>query len=145
MLKKRILVAITSPIMVIAGMLAGIVILFETTSGPSPAAAAPELTITGSLTLPLGAGIDVWGTGSCAGRRGYDDIQAGTQVVVSAGAVLGLGKLSPGDLTENGCVFTFTLVGVPAGHSFYAVEVGRRGAVQYTEADVTRGLALTLS
>jgi hypothetical protein len=107
-------------------------------------ATAPEtFTLTGTLTLrdpdPFGE--------PCVMSGGYSDINAGAQVVVTgaAGQTLALGHLQPGAYSDAPyCRFPFTVPQVPAGESFYAVEVTHRGKVQYTEERLRRPIDLTL-
>lgn len=121
------------------------------TSDKSPvdvvkAVAGPKsFRVTGTLTLQDSDGYT--GTSTCAGKRGYDDIGQGAQVTVSdaAGATVAIGRLGPGEKQSFGCVFNFSVPDVPAGKSFYGIEVSHRGVLKYTEAEIsTANLALTL-
>ena len=91
----------------------------------------------------------------CLSDDGYDDVAAGTQVVVTGadGATPGLGELGPGGLRgEDGesvfqarCDVELAVLHVPAGEDFYGVSVGRHGVVLLTEAELRSGpVALTL-
>lgn len=126
-----------------------------------PAAAAsspPEMfTVTGSMTLGLGDFEGNTATQTCWGKGGFDDMKAGTQVVVSdpAGATIAVGSMLDGqtqygDLEVGGeplqssCQISFIVKNVPAGKGFYGVEVSHRGRLQYTESEARQGLKLTL-
>lgn len=76
----------------------------------------------------------------CSGTGGYDDIQAGTSVVVSDenGKVLATGHLDAGKISAlETCRFTFDLNGVPDA-SFYQVEVSHRGKVTFSSDDLSK-------
>lgn len=121
------------------------------------------LAVIGALVLAGGAGTGVWfvarhgvpavvpstfdvhGTlviqDDCT-SLGYSDIGTGTQVTVTdeSGTVLGIG-----DLGQQGqCRWSFLVLNVPAGHRFYGVGIGRRGTIQYTEAQLRAGVSLSL-
>jgi hypothetical protein len=111
------------------------------------------ITVSGTMTLPMALadtnlrsdGIACDGTSEAAGG-GYSDVATGVQVVVSdsAGKTIAVGALSRGATKGSSCVMPFTVAGVPSGKGFYGVEVSHRGRLQYPEADLRRGLALTL-
>jgi hypothetical protein len=89
------------------------------------------------------------GANSCAGSGGYDDIAGGTtQVVITdqSGATVGVGHLNSGQVLTGdlGCDFRFRVASVPAGKSFYKVEVSHRGGIQYTEKEMRAGVSMTL-
>lgn len=114
------------------------------------AAAGGTFVVTGDLTLDSGdRGVQPIDSG-CQGSGGFSDIAQGTAVTVSdsTGATIALGRLdhgrNDGSLGRAMCSFTFTVAGVPAGKGFYGVEVSHRGRVQYTEAELSRPLKLTL-
>ncbi len=78
-------------------------------------------------------------------EAGYPDIRKGTEVTVrdGAGAVLGTAALSGGTLRrsplrgkDDDCVFSFSLA--VAERDAYLVEVGRRGDVKFSKADLER-------
>ncbi len=95
----------------------------------------------------------------CEPLRGYSDMREGAQVVVSdaSGTTLALGTLGQGviDARQGAdmhdpierlsarCVFTFSVPGVPAGRQFYRLNLGHRGAPQYTEQELRSGPSLT--
>jgi hypothetical protein len=91
-------------------------------------------------TLTLNAGDSR--TATCEGTGGYSDIHPGTQVTVKdeAGVIVGSGTLgaasSPAD-TRYPCEYPFSISEVgPA--KFYSVEVGKRGALTYSAADMDK-------
>ena len=87
---------------------------------------------------------------SCYGENGYDDVSGGTGVTVTdrAGSIIGTGKLEEGvgqgsaedadsllaDLLSS-CVFSFSVDELPKT-AFYSIEVGRRGKLTYSLADM---------
>ncbi len=84
---------------------------------------------------------------------GFADIRQGTNVTLrdATGAIVGVGSLgagevrnAPGSPPSLVCVFPFSLT-VPAG-AFFSVEVGRRGQVNFSYAEITTPgrVALTL-
>lgn len=83
---------------------------------------------------------------ACSGQDGYDDIDAGTTVVIkdAAGKTVALGSLKGGKGLEGECAFFFTVKDVPDGLKFYGVEVSHRGTVQYTLAEMKKGPTLSL-
>jgi hypothetical protein len=107
--------------------------------------------ISGSLVLRGEDGIAVGDDGdTCAGKRGFDDLRQGTEVVVRNGKseVLARGELGPGEVTEHGlgesfgegpsareCTFSFVVAEVPDA-PFYAIAVGGRGELTYSRADM---------
>lgn len=116
------------------------------TSAPPVRAVAGTLIIYDSFTWSSETG--------CVGTGGYDDIHAGTQVVItdSAGVPIALGKLDEGELEgrvpgviSDICRFTFSISQVPTGKGFYGVEVGHRGGVQYSEQEIFGALSLTVN
>jgi hypothetical protein len=87
------------------------------------------------------------GDNNCSGAVGYQDIAGGTtQVIVTdgSGTTVAVGHLATGRVIADGCAFKFKVQGVPAGKSFYKVEVGHRGAIQYTEKQMRDGIGLSL-
>lgn len=121
----------------------GIVLLVAGCGGPAASATRATHDIQGTFDLMLDRGL-VGGerTGdSCAGEGGYGDIGPGVQVVVrdQSGETIGAGDLSAGTLGRDPtvwtCQFTFTIPDVPAA-TFYEVEVGDRGALTYSAAEM---------
>ena len=91
--------------------------------------------ITGSFLLEGTEGEDFYDLGNlgCAGSDGYDDVETGLQVKVSneAGTVIGNGSLDLGEVTDDGCKFSFIVNNIPVA-KFYKIEVGRRGELNYS-------------
>jgi hypothetical protein len=88
---------------------------------------------------------------ACAAPAGYDDVTAGAQAVVktSNGNTVAYGTPGAGtwvwDGSADSCTFPFTVAGIPTGGGPYSVEVGHRGAVDFTQADTEKGtFGLTL-
>lgn len=73
---------------------------------------------------------------------GYDDIHAGTQVVITDEHAT---TLALGALEESGfCKWIFVIDKVPAGKNFYGISIGRRGTIQYTEQQLQQSVQLSL-
>lgn len=132
------------------------------TEEPSPSSPPSTFTLRGSLTLdgPLTVaqlGTETFdpaarvpaGTG-CLGGGGYDDIAAGAAVTVFDGTeVIGVGHLADGAVVRaiprartratGTCRFPFAVDDVPAGRSFYSVEVSHRGKVSFPAERVQGG------
>jgi hypothetical protein len=112
----------------------------EATAGPEP------FMTDGSIMLPsVGAGLD--NGALCSGTGGYSDIDLGTQVNITdaTGTLVARGSLGPGEKTEAGCQFSFTIDDITPGSKFYTVEVSHRGGLTQTEAELRAGgLAFTL-
>jgi hypothetical protein len=79
----------------------------------------------------------------CAGSGGYDDIDEGAQVTVTdqAGTVLAVSRLISGVTVKDPeyehlttCMFSWSVLGVPAGRGPYGIEVAHRGVLHYDEA-----------
>lgn len=94
-------------------------------------------TLTGTFVL-TSDDVD-WTPTSCSGSGGYSDIQAGTDVVVrdGAGAILATAALvdDPAGSSAARCAYTFQVPDVPSA-DFYTIEVGRRGDLTYSRADL---------
>lgn len=101
-------------------------------------------TITGKMEL-LGDAESVSGSAMgqpCSGLGGYSDMDAGADVTVKDqdGSLIATGSLGPGEISFledpfRACAFRFTVNGVPDA-SFYEVEVGRRGGLTYSKAEM---------
>jgi hypothetical protein len=74
---------------------------------------------------------------SCSGAGGYSDIRAGSPVSVRSGAgdFLASGSLRGGYVEGLRCVFDFELIAVDRS-DFYTFEVGRRGELTYSHAEL---------
>lgn len=117
------------------------------------AAAKPTpttLAVHGSLTLMGNNWVSETGAAGevCTTLDGYTDIAQGTEVDVSdsAGKVIALGHLDDGIVTDDAanCSFPFTVSGVPTKSGIYGIQVGHRGTLHYSAADLRSGPALTL-
>jgi hypothetical protein len=87
---------------------------------------------------------DIGGTASdCYGNGGYDDIEAGMPVTIrdGQGTILATGQVGTGTQPSDSqyssvmCVFDFQVDNVPKA-DFYAIEVGRRGQLNYSFAEM---------
>lgn len=146
--------ALLVPLVLIAGCGGG---------GSVAAKATPPATITVAGSVRVAANpefltrkkADIFIGAPCTASDSFSDVARGTQVVVEdqKGTTLGLGSLDPGTLFGHvgqvlltlQCQFTFTVSNVPSMKAFYKVQVGRRGAQQYTAAQIGRPIHLTLS
>jgi hypothetical protein len=103
----------------------------------------------------------------CASDEGYEDVTVGTSITVYDGnsAVIGTGRIDSVEWTQleesrldgmpaadvpggtglyGQCLYKFSLVDLPPS-DFYAIEVGRRGKLTYSVADLeTQGWTVTL-
>lgn len=86
----------------------------------------------------------IGGTASnCYGTGGYDDVEAGMPVTIrdGNGSILATGKVGDGTQPSDSqyssvtCVFEFQVDNVPKA-DFYAIEVGRRGQLNYSFAEM---------
>lgn len=115
-----------------------------TESAATSSAATPKtILISGTMTLDNGFGAEGL---PCSGTGGYSDMREGAQVVITDAnsATLAVGSLDAGrrDSAQN-CAFPFSLA-APAGHQFYGIEVSHRGRLQYSTAQISQRLQLTL-
>ena len=99
---------------------------------------APRQSVSGTYLL-IGSSpnsISVSGSG-CSGSGGYSDIQTGTNVMLrdGDGKILATSSLGGGSKGTGTCSFSFRFADVPEV-SFYTVEVGRRGQLSYSLADL---------
>lgn len=98
----------------------------------------------GTFTLhdkDLSGGIDASGD-NCEGSGPYSDLGPGTPVTLKdeTGKILGSAFLGTGSGLAIQCTWTFTFEKVPTSAKFYSFEVGGRGAITYSNADmVTSG------
>lgn len=95
--------------------------------------------ITGQLTLTdSGGGYGSMTDGqSCDGANGYSDITEGAEVTISnqSGTILATGALDQGSWSSNSCVFDFSVPHVRDA-TFYQIEVGHRGNVTFSKAQL---------
>lgn len=79
---------------------------------------------------------------------GYEDVRQGANVTVTDASrkTIALGSLGAGhsDGFQLFCIYRFVVTDVPAGLKFYGVEVSHRGSVQFTGAQLKKGVALSL-
>ena len=148
--RPRVLLAAAALVLALAGC-----------GASAPAATAPltkatkkplPLLVRGTFSLSLPG--FVWNPGVCTGTGGYDDIDADTTVVVTdnAGTTVAIGKLGAGQPVRDPddpsraqtCMYTFDIPNVPSGRHFYGIEVGHRGRVQFTEAQLGERVQLEL-
>jgi hypothetical protein len=75
--------------------------------------------------------------GTCSGENGYNDIDSSTRVTVTNddGDVLARTELGDGRGSVYKCVFTYRFT-VLEGEKGYNVEVGKRGSLRFTEAQL---------
>ena len=121
---------------------------------PPPTFSPAPFAVNGFMTLRLGQFTWDKDPDVCSGWRGYDDIHAGTQVVVTdpAGTTIAIGALGQGvprrDPVDTSrateCRLPLRVAGVPGGHQFYGLEVGRRGKLDYPRDRIDKPLELTL-
>ena len=93
----------------------------------------------------------------------YPDIDAGTQVTLtdSMGAIVGISNLESGghlfgwgpdlprlydddSFVEDYCSFNFSFEDISSPDEFFSVEVGTRGAIQYSREDLEAGISVSL-
>ena len=124
------------------------------TPTPSPSSATPSPTATPTPSpTPAEAparSIDVefvlhdasgnWTTGkTCSGSGGYSDLAAGDQATLTdeRGQILGSATLDDGTADDaSHCKFLFSFPSVSGGAAFYSVEVGRRGKITMSAAQL---------
>lgn len=79
---------------------------------------------------------------------GYEDVREGANVTVTDAShkTIALGSLGAGhsDGFQLSCIYRFVVTDVPAGLKFYGVEVSHRGSLQYTDAQLKKGVALSI-
>jgi hypothetical protein len=105
-------------------------------------AGSGDTTVSGHLTLVPGDGglysdPNYNSSGrQCEGSGGYSDISEGASVTVTdaTGKVVATGSLGVGRKDVLGCVFPFSVTGVPKS-KFYGVEVSHRGIVTFRQLD----------
>jgi hypothetical protein len=92
--------------------------------------------VTGSITVRDTD--QAYSTGAlCRTEGGYDDVRVGTDVVVKdgQGAIIGVGSLEDGQADSAfDCRFDFSLE--VKDSEFYSFEVGDRGEISYSRADL---------
>ena len=109
--------------------------------GVAPAASGEQPGAVSSVPPKLTGAFTLWSAepqrNPCVDHPQVPDIKAGTAVMVSDadGNVLATTRLAKGqpEATRRGCVFAFTLAGLPATDS-YQVKVGRQSTLTYPTA-----------
>ncbi|MFE4501722.1 hypothetical protein ACFRFQ_17865 [Rhodococcus sp. NPDC056743] len=124
--------------MAVGGFIAGAIALVNKTTKPGSFAITGTMSLSSSDAQRIGSG--------CVGDGGYDDIRPGAEVKVTdeAGKTLATGRLEGGETSNGECVLPFTVSGVPAGSTFYQVEISHRGGLTYSEAEAREPLAFSL-
>lgn len=109
---------------------------------------APKVTIRGTIILTNAETLQA----NCVGQGSYQDLHAGTDVVLTneAGDTIGRTTLTGGqpDYDDGICSYPFTFTAVPTDSSLYYVEVAQRGKIRKTRAELKQSgwtyfLALT--
>lgn len=101
---------------------------------------ATQISVVGSVTVPVYL-MTAPGTfrqfPSCVSAGRFDDVAAGTPVLISDSAerISGAAVLGPGRAEADHCVFAFTLSVPPADR--YTIQVGNRPANALSAEDVT--------
>lgn len=122
----------------------------EGKASSTPATQSKTFTTTGTLLLAASTSVLNLDDVNCEGMGGYSDIRSGAQLVITdqSGTIVATASLATGKLIGSGytrqCQFSFTAKDVPKGHSFYGVQLGRRGSMQYSEAQLSSGPSLQL-
>jgi hypothetical protein len=144
--------AIRSALLVIGGIFVGLIVMVivgARSASPRPAipASGSSHTVVGELRIRDSyAGFDV-DRPTCDGHRGYNDIQAGAEVLISdsegkilAKSVLGPGKPGEADYTSNRsytCTFSFEVESTPNA-DFYQVRIAGRSGLTYSRDELAR-------
>jgi hypothetical protein len=110
------------------------------TNGPAVTAtpAAPETTtVTGTFVLTDYETAEA----DCFGDGGYSDMSPGTPVILTneANVIVGSSSLGIGtaNASETTCTYSFSISDVPIDQAQYAVEVGDRGKVVHSQAELS--------
>ncbi|MDV8001696.1 hypothetical protein [Rhodococcus sp. IEGM 1408] len=106
-----------------------------------------SFSVEGRFTVVASPGEPVSGDGAgCALPVSLSDLGEGTEITISEGAFATIGSATlaydGGDLSS--CTFTFDFADVPAGSSFYLIEIPGRGQLTYTEDELRAGVDITL-
>lgn len=102
---------------------------------PEPSDEVDLVAISGVLDLLDSETADA----GCEGQGGYSDIDAGTEVVVrdGSGEILGSTNLGPGEVEDGvACIYEFLVIGIPDDRKQYVLEIGRRGQVVSSRAEM---------
>jgi hypothetical protein len=135
-----------SRVMVLAAVVLAALVAGCTGKAAAPKPAVPQVhRLEGNYTVHGIFRHRNYGSPCMAADAGYADIQAGTPVVVrdTSGAVVGSATLGDGTLRQqplrgrdDDCLFRFSLT-VP-DRAEYRIEVGTRGTVRFSQADLER-------
>jgi len=129
-----------------------VVVIAIAVAGCGAAASPTPFThdVTGTLTLHNDGPVYQSAT-TCRGDDGYDDIDSETLQAVAKddkGAIVGTAGMTstrPASAANDQCYMSFTLKALPDA-PFYSIEVGHRGAVTYSKADLeARGWTIDLT
>jgi hypothetical protein len=144
-----------------------------TAAAPTPTPTPDSLHLSGSITLTTGddgccdtsalrcikpntsfgsCRNDVGAGGPCVAWGDFADVKAGTPIEVhdQSGAIVALDRLTADTGTigvagaQVSCRFPFTL-DLPAGPTFYLVQIGTRPALKYSAAEIVAPGALDLT
>lgn len=127
-------------ILLVGLVLAGCGSAVAPTPSPAPTAtAAPSIlpTLTGSFVLKDATKIALNPNGpGCIGTGGYSDVGTGMPVTVKdqAGVIIATGATAFDYITAV-CALKFSIPNLPMA-SFYSIEVGHRGALSFSAADL---------
>lgn len=118
--------------------LALVLILGGGTSALKPTKPAVKAVASHTITIDFVLTDPATVNNGCTGTEGYDDIGPGTPVTVtdSTGAILGASSLGVGEPSGSQCTWELTIPKVPDGKTFYSAEVGRRGKITESAADL---------
>ncbi|MFL0577741.1 hypothetical protein ACH0BZ_00010 [Dietzia sp. 179-F 9C3 NHS] len=112
-----------------------------------PAPGASEFPAGGTFVVTSSPGEPVSGDAeTCSLPVTLSDIGEGTLITLldATRAPITESMLSYDGGTSSSCTYTFGFEGVPAGESFYVVEIQGRGQLVYTERELRDGVDITL-
>jgi serine/threonine-protein kinase len=135
----------------IAAAAAGVLVLCAC-GGDGRSGAEPEpgfFGVEGTIAVPSATHLRSGekSAGFCRVKDGYEDLRTGASVVVTdaEGDVVGVGSLVDVDRSAEECRYSFEIANVPEGSAAYGVEVGSRGLVRYTRAELDDPILLPLN
>jgi len=116
------------------------------TAATPAAVAGPPYTLRGTVTVTDGYGDPVGEV--CANRGAFEDINPGTDITIrdQAGVIVAMGAVgegvsvrlpmgNPTAAKSDACRLSLLVAGIPDA-PFYSVEVGRRGGLTYSHAEL---------
>lgn len=112
-----------------------------------PVPGASEFPVGGTFVVTSSPGEPVSGDAeTCSLPVTLSDIGEGTLITLldATRAPITESMLSYDGGTSSSCTYTFGFEGVPAGESFYVVEIQGRGQLVYTERELREGVDITL-